>query len=323
MLGALLYGGICAAQDPHFSQYYASQMTVNPAMTGMFEGEMRMSGLYRQQWPQFGSAFVTGTFAFEWKPQGLRIDQNTNRLAIGAMMMYDKTPDDVLKGQYIYGIVSYHKALDADGYHKLGIGFMGGFNQRTIDPSKLTFGSGWNGSGFNPGGEPIRAGSSGTFDVHSGLVYSYETEDKLIYAGASAYHLLTPKDYFMTSNNVLDYIPRRFNANAGFNLITESGLRWAGSILAMQQAKVTEVMGGAAAGFPFAQEEGVLYAGAWYRLKESIIPTVNLQYKKINLGLSYDIFFSSKQTITKPKSLELSLAYRITPYRSNTGCFVF
>ena len=325
LIGAMLYGGICAAQDPHFSQYYASQMTVNPATAGMFTGDMRVSGLYRQQWPQFGSAFVTGTFAFEWKPQGFKDGQNINRLSLGGMLMYDKTPDEVLKGQYLYGVVAYHKALDPEGRHKIGLGFMAGYNQRTLDPSKLTFGTQFNGSGWNPGvGEPIRSRNSGTFDVHSGLLYSYETEDKLIYAGGSMYHLLGPSDYFMSDNNVLDYVPRRMNVNAGFNMVGENGLRYAGSVLVMNQAKVNEVIGGGAVGFPFAQEDGVLYAGAWYRLNESVIPTINLQWKTINMGLSYDIFMSSKNTITKPKSIELSLAYRIIPFRDNrTGCFVF
>ena len=115
LIGAMLYGGLCSAQDPHFSQYYASQMTVNPATAGMFQGDMRLSGLYRQQWPQFGSPFVTGTFAFEWKPQGFKDGQNINRLALGGLMMYDKTPDEVLKGQYLYGTIAYHKALDENG----------------------------------------------------------------------------------------------------------------------------------------------------------------------------------------------------------------
>lgn len=323
LIAALFYGGICSAQDPHFSQYYASQTTVNPAASGLYEGDMRLSGLYRQQWPQFGSAFVTGTFAAEWKPQGFKDGQNINKLSLGGMMMYDKTPDEILKGQYIYGVIAYHKALDAEGKHRLGLGFMGGYNQRTIDASKLTFGSGFTGSGFTVGGEPIKSGKSGSFDIHSGLMYSYQTEDRLIYAGVSAYHLLTPKDYFMTSNSVLDNIPRRYNANAGFNLLGANGLRFAGSALFMQQAKVHEVIAGGAVGFPFSEDNGVIYTGAWYRLNESIIPSVNLQWKTINLGLSYDIFFSSNKTITKPKSFELSMAYRLIPYRSQTGCFVF
>lgn len=326
LIAALLYSGFCMAQDPHFSQYYASQMTVNPATAGMFSGDIKLSGLYRQQWPQFGSPFTTGTFAFEFKPNGYKDGQNINRLAFGGMMMYDKSPDEVLKGQYVYGTVAYHKALDAEGFHKLGIGFMAGYNQKMLDASKLTFGSQFNGSGFTPGvGEPISSRKTSSFDVHTGLVYSYETENRLIYAGASVYHLAGPKDYYISGNNVLDYVPRRFNINAGINMRAENGVRFAGSLLAMQQQKVREIMGGGAVGFPFTPDEnGVIYVGSWYRVGESLIPTINLQYQNLNLGFSYDSFIGgSNKTITKPKSMEVSIAYRITPYKNPTGCFVF
>jgi type IX secretion system PorP/SprF family membrane protein len=327
LIGSILFAGICEAQDPHFSQYYASQQTVNPASVGMFSGDMRLSGLYRQQWPQYGTPFVSGTFAFEVKPKGYRDGENINRLAFGGLAVFDKTPDNVLTGQYIYGTVAYAKALDEEGHHKIGIGFMGGLNQRMLDASKLTFGSQYTGDPNNPWGysanENITSQKSASFDIHSGINYSYETEEKLFYIGASAYHLAGAKELFTKGNNVLDHVPRRYNANAGFNTINANGTRFAASALFMTQQKVNEVMAGATVGFPFAEENGVLYTGAWYRLNEAIIPTINLQWKTINLGFSYDAFVSSKNTLTKPRSIEFSLAYRITPYHSETGCFAF
>lgn len=324
LICTIFYSSFCFAQDPHFSQYYASQQTVNPATAGMFAGDMKLSGLYRQQWPQFGSPFVTGAFAFEWKPQGFKDGQNINRLALGGMMMYDKSPDEVLTGQYVYGTIAYHKALDAEGHHRIGLGFMGGYNQKMLDASKLTFGNQFNGTGFTPGtGEAISSRKTSSFDVHTGLLYSYEDEQKLIYAGASMYHLIGPKEYFVSGNNVLDYVPRRMNLNAGANIRAENGIQYAASLLVMQQQKVREIMAGGAVGFPFSEEDGLLYTGLWYRYQEAFIPTINLQYKNMNIGFSYDVTIASKKTITKPKSMELSLGYRITPYKSNTGCFVF
>ncbi|HOA38555.1 MAG TPA: type IX secretion system membrane protein PorP/SprF, partial [Flavihumibacter sp.] len=35
------------AQDPHFSQFFASPLTLNPAYTGKFNGTVRVSGNYR------------------------------------------------------------------------------------------------------------------------------------------------------------------------------------------------------------------------------------------------------------------------------------
>ena len=38
------------AQDIHFSQFYASPLTMNPAMTGMMDGTFRATAQYREQW---------------------------------------------------------------------------------------------------------------------------------------------------------------------------------------------------------------------------------------------------------------------------------
>ncbi|MEM6697047.1 MAG: type IX secretion system membrane protein PorP/SprF, partial [Bacteroidota bacterium] len=39
-----------SAQDIHFSQIGYSPLNLNPALTGIFEGDMRFTGNYRQQW---------------------------------------------------------------------------------------------------------------------------------------------------------------------------------------------------------------------------------------------------------------------------------
>ena len=47
------------AQDPNFSQFFASPLTLNPALTGKFDGVYRIAGNYRNQWPTISNAFVT------------------------------------------------------------------------------------------------------------------------------------------------------------------------------------------------------------------------------------------------------------------------
>ncbi|MCB0576411.1 MAG: type IX secretion system membrane protein PorP/SprF, partial [Saprospiraceae bacterium] len=39
-----------SAQDIHFTQFYMSPLTTNPAMSGKFEGTVRIGGIYRGQW---------------------------------------------------------------------------------------------------------------------------------------------------------------------------------------------------------------------------------------------------------------------------------
>jgi len=311
------------AQDPHFSQYYASPSTVNPASTGFFTGDARIAGLYRQQWPQYGDPFVTGTVSFEFKPGKFKDEEAIDRFAIGGMVMYDRTPDAVLKSQHGYLLIAYHKALDEEGYHRVGAGFMGGYNERRLDMSQLTFADQFGSGGFvYASGEPISNSKISAFDLHAGLLYIYEDEIKTFYAGGSIYHLTNPKNYFLGNNAVYETIPKRFNVNAGANIIVNE-FRYAVSLLYMKQAGIDEMVVGGAIGISLPLKNSYLYAGSWYRVNESVIPTINLQWENLNVGFSYDAFMGSK-TVTKPSSLEFSLSYRPTPYRDHkTGCFAF
>jgi hypothetical protein len=54
------------AQDPNFSQFFASPMTLNPALTGKFDGVFRVAGNYRNQWPTINNAFVTKTVSVDF-----------------------------------------------------------------------------------------------------------------------------------------------------------------------------------------------------------------------------------------------------------------
>ena len=47
------------AQDANFSQFYASPLTLNPALTGKFHGTLRVAGNYRNQWPTISHAFIS------------------------------------------------------------------------------------------------------------------------------------------------------------------------------------------------------------------------------------------------------------------------
>ena len=53
------------AQDPNFSQFFASPLTLNPALTGKFDGSYRVAGNYRNQWPTINNAFTTYTASFD------------------------------------------------------------------------------------------------------------------------------------------------------------------------------------------------------------------------------------------------------------------
>src|SRR5258708_30944847 len=61
--GLFLFAKTTLAQDPGFSQFFASPLTLNPALTGKFNGVVRVAGNYRNQWPSINNPFFTPTIS--------------------------------------------------------------------------------------------------------------------------------------------------------------------------------------------------------------------------------------------------------------------
>ena len=68
-----------AQVDPHFSQYYAYPLWLNPALTGILDGDYRISADYRNQWANYGKPFSTA---------GVSIDAATDKnVGVGLNVM--------------------------------------------------------------------------------------------------------------------------------------------------------------------------------------------------------------------------------------------
>ena len=126
------------AQDPAFSQFFASPLTLNPALTGKFNGTVRVAGNYRDQWPAINNAFITSTISVDMPIFRNKLPDN-NTWGVGIMGMTDRTANGILTSNYIALSTAYHLALDEDGYHQLGVGFQGSFASKMLDGTKLHF----------------------------------------------------------------------------------------------------------------------------------------------------------------------------------------
>ena len=61
------------AQDPQFTQFYASPMFLNPAFTGLTY-EHRFTANYRNQWPGIKKAFSTYMATYDYNISNLNIN---------------------------------------------------------------------------------------------------------------------------------------------------------------------------------------------------------------------------------------------------------
>jgi len=135
------------AQDPNFSQFFASPLTLNPALTGKFDGVYRVAGNYRNQWPTIYNAFTTYTASFDMGILKNRIPEY-DQFGVGILGFSDQAGDGVLKTNSVALSVAYHKSIDENGYNQIGAGFQGGFVSKRLDVTKVTFEDQLTTSGF-------------------------------------------------------------------------------------------------------------------------------------------------------------------------------
>ena len=301
------------AQDPHFSQFFASPLSLNPALTGKFDGTVRVAGNYRNQWPAFNNVYTTSTLSVDFGILKNKLP-DFDTWGIGILMLTDKAGGGVLTNNYIGFSTSYHKALDEDGFQQLGIGFQGTYGQKRLDNSKLVFEDQLTPFGFTGVTQDIFSSANlniNYLDVNAGLLYSGSTNDRNnFYVGASMYHINRPKESFKGGNW---NIASRTTISAGGYFPVSDILTLHTSGIYQVQNKATEtIIGGAlAANLDHNGPDPTnVYLGTWFRVGDAIIPYLGLEFAGMRIGATYDINVSSLKAGSQSRGgMEISIIY--------------
>ncbi len=317
----LVLCGHLHAQDPHFSQFFSSPLTLNPAFTGKFDGAVRITGDYRNQWPSINNAFITSTGSVDFHV-GQKIIPNNDNWGVGVLFLNDNSAAGAVNFNYFSLSTAYHKGLDEDGFHQLSLGVQATYANMFINTSSLKFEDQLSVNGFTlPTSENFNGAtlSSNYIDMNAGLLYSGSTTDKNnFYGGVSLYHINKPIQK-LTSADSYQINPRAtIQAGTYFSVGPATTLHFSG-IQTFQGGASETVLGGA---FQFianpedADNSASLYVGSWLRLKDAIIPYLGLEYSNVRLGVTYDVNTSSLKTASNSQGgIEISAVYI---YRPNT-----
>src|SRR5688572_25194789 len=295
-----------AQVDPHFSQYYVYPAWLNPALTGAFDGDYRVSGIYRSQWGNISSPYAT---------PGVAVDFTTNKNSnFGASVLNQTAGDGGYNYLTAYASYSYTGVrLGQNENHRIAMGMQIGVIQRRFNRSKLTFGDQWNPiTGYNPGAtsaEAFSKTSSTSFDAAAGILY-YDAQPgkKLnLFGGFSVAHLTRPDDKFSESGSAR--LPMRYTGHAGVRITLSDVLSLTPNILYLKQGTATEKMAGAYARLIAAPGTDVML-GANYRFKDALSPFVGFAHKNMVLGVSYDVNTSDLGKMANgSNSFEISLSF--------------
>jgi type IX secretion system PorP/SprF family membrane protein len=309
--------GYAHAQDPHFSQFFASPLTVNPALTGKFNGTYRIAGNYRNQWPSINNAYTTATVSADFHIMQNKIADN-DAWGLGFAGYNDNSSNGAVKFNYFSVSTAYHKGLDEDGMHQLGAGFQVTYANMLINTAGLTFEDQLTNSGFT--GVTSEVFNSATLkssyiDVNAGILYNGSTDARNnFYLGVSMFHINRPNQQFTGAQYVLE--PRvTFHGGGYFPLGTNSTLHL--SAMQNMQGGASETLAGGAIQLtadPDAEKPTSLYLGSWIRFNDAIIPYLGLEYNDFRLGLTYDYNYSSLKTGSLNRGgIEISLIYTRKP----------
>jgi type IX secretion system PorP/SprF family membrane protein len=308
------------AQDPHFSQFFSSPLTLNPALTGKFDGNLRLAGDYRNQWPSINRAFTTTTLSIDAPIMGKHIAPN-DTWGVGVMGYSDQSANSALKLNYLTVSTAFHKGLDEDGFQQIGAGFQATYSNMMLNVSELKFADQLTPFGFT--GTTTELFNSSTlknnyFDLNAGVLYSGSTaNNNNYYAGISMYHITRPKQHFTGTYFLLN--PRTtFHAGGYFPVGAASTLHLSG--LFSTQAQASETVIGGAMQFSVSdnsESPTSVYIGSWMRMNDAVIPYVGLEFGDFRLGATYDANISSLKTASQARGgMELSLIYIRRPLQS-------
>jgi type IX secretion system PorP/SprF family membrane protein len=312
MLSLNMYNDLFA-QDLHFSQFFNSPLSTNPANTGFIpNSDYRVGANYRDQWATIPVPYKTTSI---WADaQFMREKIPGGWFGVGALVLQDAAGIGALKSTKTYLSLAYHQMLGETGL--LSAGFNGGYVGKQINESKLTFDEQWNGRFFDGGktsGEIFQNTSIGYFDLQAGLNYAwFPTDNIYMHTGFSMLHVNRPTESFFLSTNAQDNrlkVRSIFFADAMIKL--NERLIISPSLYYTTQAKASEFVAGVQLNFNVAEDGGQQFiAGFYSRTGDAFIPMLGYQWKGFRFSFTYDITNSPLKNFNSGRGAnELSLLF--------------
>lgn len=299
------------AQDLHFSQFYEAPLLRNPALAGLYEGDVRIQGIYRSQWGSISNPFQTGSMNGEYK---FAIGRGDDFLTVGGQVMYDKAGTVKLQTVHMLPMVNFHKSLSQEKNTYLSLGFMGGIVNRRLDRSRVTTNSQYDGFYYNgalPDGETFSSGYSySDMSVGMSLNSTLGSEDQhTFFAGVAYHHVTKPLNSFYKN---ISHLPKWvLSGGLKLNLDEITYVTFNGDLSVQEPFK--EAIAGAMISKRMGESEGsnyTVHAGTYYRYNDALIPVIKFDVNKISVGLSYDINISTLAPASRNRGgFELSLTY--------------
>ena len=315
-------------QDIHFSQWYRNAQNVNPALTGVYKGDYRFSGIYRNQWSSIPVPYQTFGANADMKLP-IRLGKKTF-LAAGLLLHSDKAGDSEMRAIEV-GASGSAGYFITDGF-AVSVGLSGAFINRQFSFDRLTFDEQFDGEIFspsNPTGETGLNNTQNQFRLGGGINGHIRTKNSRteINFGAGFHNLNQPNASF-ESGVAPVFMRSTFYAQGAIEIMPMLDIAF-GQLFQLQGPYQENVSGGSIRYYlnPGKSNELMLGIGTYARWGDAVIPLLEARFQGWEVGLSYDINTSPLQVATNRRGgPELSLTYilaRVAPPPVFKACPIF
>jgi len=275
------------AQDIHFSQFFQAPLLRNPSLAGIYTGDIRVQTVYRDQWNSVTSGYRTGSLSGEYK---MPVGSSDDYVTWGMQLFYDRAGTVSFTQTKILPAINYHKSISSEKNTYLSLGFLGGWVQHSIDLSKVTTNSQYDGMGI---GENITDPTYSYLDGSVGMSLNSvmnNNPDNNFYLGAAYHHFNRPGNSFYRDKNI------ELNPKWVFS----GGIKLAGNEYSYvsieadhsRQGSFKETVFGAMYAYKIGaypdEPDYVFSIGTFMRWNDALIPIVKLDYHPFSVSFSYD-----------------------------------
>lgn len=304
------------AQDPVFSQFFASPLQLNPALTGTSDAPVVHLN-YRNQWPSLSQAYVT--YAASYNQMARRLNSG-----FGVSLMSDVAGNGIYNSTQIGLSYAYNLQFSDDLYFRIGL--ESNFINKKLSWDKLIFLDQLNvetgafdaNGNINPTNESQPVLNINYFDFGFGALL----HSRYFYAGFALKHINTPREGYIRFNTQNDELPMRITLHGGAQIPlgkhnkNETKTFLSPNVLYTKQREFHQLNVGS-----YVQHES-FFGGIWFRHTftnaDAVILMAGYDIKFMKIAYSYDLTIS-RLGVNSGGTHEISLIFNFKTKNKGTN----
>ncbi|MFT5336929.1 MAG: type IX secretion system PorP/SprF family membrane protein [Luteibaculaceae bacterium] len=300
------------AQDPHFSNYRHSPLSLNPALSGMYVGGYRASFNYRNQWNILPDPYVTFSAGID-----MPIYVRDTKLTAGLLFLNDKSGSPELNVTKVFANFGYHMEFSV---HNVGISFQPGYVMKSIGgdlslPDQFNNQTGEFDASLATS-EPLFNDAISYLDMNAGLVYGLNLPKFKPKFGIGFFHLTSPQENFIKDTDK-NQLRMRTAIHANFKTFVTDEIFVDPHFYTTGMSGVNNSIFGSNFGYRF--EKGNILENAFFGISsrngfsenpDAVILSLGVGVAGFDVAIAYDSNVSNLKTGSgKNSSFEFSLLY--------------